>query len=160
MKNNRRNSTPVATNLHDVESGIEGTERHADWIHQRIGIDPCLSRPGERTVVIEHDYRFIIALRRAAVEKRKGCRGMRRGIESCAGAIVQTLERLRQRSLERAERAFGGFCAVTLIPGRAARGARNCWSSDPDRDEKERDCGEREDCAPSQTPASYILTTD
>jgi hypothetical protein len=95
VKNVRRNRASVAANLHDVEGGVEGSERRGDRIHKRIGIDPGLSRPRERTVVIEHDYRFAIPVRRAAVEKGKGCRRIGGGIERSAGALIQALERLR-----------------------------------------------------------------
>jgi hypothetical protein len=50
--------------------------------------------------VIEDDYRFTIPPRRAAVEKRKGGRDIRGGIECSAGTLVQTLERFRERAIK------------------------------------------------------------
>jgi hypothetical protein len=94
VKNERRNRAPVAANLHDVERGVERTERRADRIHHGIGIDPGLSRPSQRAVAVVDDYRFAIPLWSSAVEKRKGGRCIRGGIERSARSIVQTLERL------------------------------------------------------------------
>jgi hypothetical protein len=110
--------------------------------------------------VIEDHHRFAIPLRRPAVEEREGLRHVRGGIERTGRTIVQTLERFGQGPLEGANGAFRSPSALGFVPGRAPRGSWDCWSSDPNRDEKEGDRRQREDCASSQAPASYIQTTD
>lgn len=94
MQHDRCDRAPVAANLHDVECGVERTERRADRIHEGIGINPGFPDPSEWAVVIEDDYRFAIPLRRPAVEEREGFRHVRGGIECSGRTIVQPLERL------------------------------------------------------------------
>jgi hypothetical protein len=63
-----------------------------------------------------------------------------------------------KRLLERSNRALRHILAP--VGAFADFRSRKDRSSHPDRNEKKRDCAQREDCASPQAPASYIQTTD
>jgi hypothetical protein len=90
---------------------------------------------------------------------REGAFGVGRSIEGAGCLVVESLRLIEDRPLERPHRAFGGAGPIGIGSHVRAGGARQRRCSDPDRDEKKRDRGQREDCASPQAPASYMEAT-
>ena len=106
----------------------------------------------------EHD-RFSFLSRCPRCEVRKGALYICRSAE-CAGRLfVEALNRIRDRSLECPDCRFRGPRLLAVGSDVDVSGAREGGSSDPQRNQKKRDRGQREDCASPQAPASYIEAT-
>jgi len=159
MQHDGRDSAPISTSSHHVERGIKGTEGDADRGGERVRIDSHFAGPRERTIVLEEHDRFSILSRCPRCEVPKGALYIDRSAECAARLFVEALNRIRDRSLERPHRCFRGPRLVAVGGDVNVRGAGEGGSSDPHRNQKKRDRGQREDCASPQGPASYIEAT-
>ena len=159
MQHDGRDSAPISTSSYRVERGIKRAEGDADRVGERVRIDSHFAGPREGPIVLEEHHRFSFLLRCPRCEVPEGALCIDRSAE-CAGRLfVETLNRIGDRSLERPHRYFRGRRLVGIGSDVDVGGAREGGSSDPHRNQKKRDRGQREDCASPQGPASYIEAT-
>lgn len=158
VQNDRSNRACAAFCLDDVERRVKRTKGYAHWILHRTGVDPNLARPCEWDSVGEENDRLIVSLRCPRGEKRERAGDIRWSTQRAIRPLLQAGNDIREGLLE----ASNGALRHILAPVRVLADFRP-WKdrrSHPDRDEKKRDCAQREDCASPQAPASYIQTTD
>jgi hypothetical protein len=160
VEDNRSNRAPVALCADDVHGRVERTKSHADRRRHSIGVNPRPACPRERDSMIEESHGLAISLWRSVCEERKRSGDIGWGVQRSIGALLEPRDNIGKRSLERPHRALSRVAAATVGRVFADVRSRKDRSSHPDRDQKKRDCAQREDCASPQAPASYIQTTD
>jgi hypothetical protein len=159
MQHDRRDSAPISTSSYHVERGIKGAEGDADWGGERVRIDSHFAGPREGPIVLEEHDRFSFLSRCPRREVPEGALCIDRSAERACRLFVEALNRIRDRSLERPHRYFHGTRLLGVGSAVDVGGPRKGGSSDPHRNQKKRDRGQREDCASPQGPASYIEAT-